>query len=39
MISNDAIHVKAEKRGKDCNVESISTLEVDDYLCAMHDVW
>lgn len=38
MISNDTIHVQA-KGGKNNNVESISTLEVDDCLCVVHDVW
>ncbi len=39
MISNDAIHVQAEERRKDGKVESIGTLEVDDYLCVVHDAW
>jgi hypothetical protein len=39
MISNDSIHVQAKEGGKDGNVEGINTLEVSDYLCAMHDVW
>jgi len=38
MISNDAIHVQA-KGGKDSNDEGISTLEVDDCLCVVLDVW
>jgi hypothetical protein len=36
MISNDAIYVQA-KGGEDGNVKGIGTLEVDDYLCVMHD--
>jgi hypothetical protein len=35
MIFNDGIHVQAKERGKYNNVESISTLEVDDCLCAI----
>jgi hypothetical protein len=38
MISNDAIHVQVEEGGEDSNVESIGTLEVNDYLCVVHDV-
>ncbi len=36
MISNDAIHVQAE-RGKNCNVGNINTPEANDYLwrCTM----
>ncbi len=37
MIFNDVIHVQAEG-GKYSNVEGISTLEADDYMCAMRDV-
>jgi len=39
MISNDAIHVQAEKGGENSNAKSIDTLEVDDSLYAVHDVW
>jgi hypothetical protein len=39
MISNDAIHFQVEEGGKNGNVEGIGTLEADDCLCAMHDVW
>jgi hypothetical protein len=39
MISNDVIHVQVEKGGKDSNVEGIDILKVDDYFCAVHDVW
>jgi len=38
MIFNDAIHVQA-KWGEDDNVESIGTLEINDCLCVMYDVW
>jgi len=38
MISNNAIYVQAEERGKDTNAENIITLEADDCLCAVHDV-
>ncbi len=38
MIFNDAIHVQA-KGGGDGNVEGINTLEIDDCLCVVHDVW
>ncbi len=38
MIFNDAIHVEA-KGGGDSNVEGINTLEIDDCLCVVHDVW
>jgi hypothetical protein len=38
MIFNDAIHVQVEGR-EDDNVEGIDTLEIDDYLCVVHDVW
>jgi hypothetical protein len=37
MLFNDVIHVQA-KGGKYNNVEGISTLEVDDYMCVVHDV-
>jgi hypothetical protein len=36
---NDVIHVQAEKGWEDGNVEGINTLKVDDYMCAVHDVW
>jgi hypothetical protein len=39
MITNDAVHVQAEKKKKDGNVDDIDTLEVNDCLCAVHDVW
>jgi len=35
MIFNYGIHVQVEERGKDDNAEGISTLEVDDCLCAI----
>ncbi len=35
MMFIDAIHVQAKERGKNNNVEAISTLEVDDCLCAI----
>jgi hypothetical protein len=38
MISNDAIHVQAEKGGENSNAKNIDTLEVDDSLYAVHDV-
>jgi hypothetical protein len=38
MIFNDAIHVQAEG-GEECNVEGINTLEIDDCLCVVHNVW
>jgi hypothetical protein len=38
IISNDTIHVQVKKGRKHDNVESISNLEVDDCLCAVHDV-
>jgi hypothetical protein len=39
MLSNDVIHIQAEERGEDSNVESIDTPKTDDYLCVRHDVW
>lgn len=39
MLSNDVIHIQAEERGENSNVESINTLKADDCPCAMHDVW
>jgi hypothetical protein len=39
MISNDVIHVQAEKGREDGNVEGISTPKAYDYLCVVHDVW
>jgi hypothetical protein len=39
MISNDAIHVQAEEKWKDGNVDDIGMLETNDYFCAVHDVW
>jgi hypothetical protein len=38
MISNDAIHVQAEKGGEDSNAKGIDTSKVDDCLCVVHDV-
>jgi len=38
MIFNDAIYVQAEW-GEDDNAESIGTLEINDCLCVVHDVW
>jgi hypothetical protein len=38
MISNDAIHVQAEKGREDGNVEGIDTLEANDYMCVVHEV-
>jgi hypothetical protein len=38
MIFNDAIHVKAEG-GEDDNVKGIGTLETNECLCVVHDVW
>jgi hypothetical protein len=38
MIFNDVIHVQVEG-GEDGNAEGIDTLETDDYLCVVHDVW
>jgi hypothetical protein len=39
MIYNDVIHVQAKEGREDGNVEGIDTLEIDDYLCAVYDVW
>ncbi len=39
MIYNDAIHVQVEKGGKDNNAKGIGTLEANDCMCAVHDVW
>jgi hypothetical protein len=39
MISNDAIHVQAKEGRKDGNVKGSSTLEVNNYMCVVHDVW
>jgi hypothetical protein len=38
MIFNDAIHIQAKEGGGNGNAEGITTLEVDDNLCATHDV-
>jgi hypothetical protein len=38
MISNNAIHVQI-KGGEYDNAENIDTLEANDCLCVMHDVW
>ncbi len=39
MKSNDAIHVQVNEGREDSNAKGINTLEVNDYLCALHDVW
>jgi hypothetical protein len=38
-ISNDVIFVQTKEGKENSNVEGIGTLKVDDYLCAVHDVW
>jgi len=38
MIFNDVIHAHVEKKGKDDNVKSISTPEINECLCVVHDV-
>jgi len=38
MIYNNAIHIQAKEGGEDGNAKGINTLEVDDYLCVVHDV-
>jgi hypothetical protein len=39
LISNDAIPIQAKEGREDNNVESIGTPKVNDYICAVHDVW
>jgi len=39
MIYNDAIHVQVEEGGEDDNAKGIGTLEANDCMCEVHDVW
>jgi hypothetical protein len=39
FISNDAIHVQVEGGKEDNNAKSINTLQINDYMCGVHDVW
>jgi hypothetical protein len=39
MIYNDAIHVQVEKGGEDNNAKGIGTIQANDCMCEVHDVW